>query len=66
MHEDQTGRAQHGRQWSVWLVLLAAASTFALTMGSRQSMGLFVSPLNSATHLGLAQISLAFAFGQLW
>lgn len=66
MHEDRTGRAQHGRQWSVWLVLLAAASTFALTMGSRQSMGLFVSPLNSATHLGLAQISLAFAFGQLW
>ncbi|MFD2754171.1 MFS transporter [Comamonas terrae] len=66
MHEDRTGRAQHGRQWSVWLVLLAAVSTFALTMGSRQSMGLFVSPLNSATHLGLAQISLAFAFGQLW
>lgn len=66
MHDDRTGRAQHGRQWSVWLVLLAAASTFALTMGSRQSMGLFVSPLNSATHLGLAQISLAFAFGQLW
>jgi MFS family permease len=69
MHEDESGRAQqggHGRQWSVWLVLLAAASTFALTMGSRQSMGLFVSPLNSATHLGLAQISLAFAFGQLW
>ncbi|MEG0201755.1 MAG: MFS transporter, partial [Comamonas sp.] len=54
------------RQWSVWLVLLAAASTFALTMGTRQSMGLFVSPLNSATQLGLAQISLAFAFGQLW
>ncbi|MEX8192433.1 MFS transporter [Comamonas guangdongensis] len=69
MHEDQIGQApqdRHGRQWSVWLVLLAAASTFALTMGSRQSMGLFVSPLNSATHLGLAQISLAFAFGQLW
>ena len=65
MHEDQSGQAA-GRQWSVWLVLLAAASTFALTMGSRQSMGLFVSPLNSATHLGLAQISLAFAFGQLW
>lgn len=54
------------RQWSVWLVLLAAAATFALTMGTRQSMGLFISPINSATHLGLAQISLAFALGQLW
>jgi predicted MFS family arabinose efflux permease len=49
-----------------WLVLLAAAGTFALTMGTRQTMGLFLSPLNTATGLGLASISLAFAFGQLW
>src|SRR3954463_11492008 len=48
------------------LVLLAAAGTFALTMGARQSMGLFLGPLNTATGLGLASISLAFAFGQLW
>ena len=51
---------------SLALVLLAAAGAFALTMGARQSMGLFLSPLNSATGLGLASISLAFAFGQLW
>ena len=51
---------------AVWLVLLAAAGTFALTMGTRQTMGLFLSPLNSATGLGLGSISLAFAFGQLW
>ena len=50
----------------LWLVLLAAAGTFALTMGVRQSMALFLSPLNTATGLGLAKISLAFAFGQLW
>ncbi len=49
-----------------WLVLLAAAGTFALTMGTRQTMGLFLGDLNSATGLGLASISLAFAFGQLW
>jgi predicted MFS family arabinose efflux permease len=48
-----------------WLVLLAAAGTFALTMGTRQSMGLFLSPLNTATGLGLGSISLAFACGQL-
>ncbi|HOB95485.1 MAG TPA: MFS transporter [Aquabacterium sp.] len=54
------------RLWPVWLVLLAAAGTFALTMGTRQSMGLFLGPLNTATGLGLGSISLAFAFGQLW
>jgi len=54
------------RSHALWLVLLAAAGTFALTMGTRQTMGLFLSPLNTATGLGLANISLAFAFGQLW
>ena len=52
--------------WPVWVVLLAAAGTFALTMGTRQSMGLFLGPLNTATGLGLGSISLAFAVGQLW
>jgi len=50
----------------VVLVLLAAGGTFALTMGARQSMGLFLPTLNTATGLGIASISLAFAFGQLW
>ena len=53
-------------QAAFWLVLLAAAGTFALTMGTRQTMGLFMSPLNTATGLGVGSISLAFAFGQLW
>jgi predicted MFS family arabinose efflux permease len=48
------------------LVLLAAGGVFALTMGARQSMGLFLNTLNTSTGLGLASISLAFAFGQLW
>ncbi len=47
-------------------VLAAAAGTFALTMGTRQTMGLFLSALNSSTGLGVGSISLAFAFGQLW
>jgi MFS family permease len=54
------------RRAAVWLPVLAAAGTFALTMGARQSMGLFVGTLNTSTGLGLASISLAFAFGQLW
>lgn len=57
-------RGLPGLHWG-W-ILLAAAGTFALTMGVRQTMGLFLGSLNSSTGLGLANISLAFAFGQLW
>lgn len=56
----------HWKRPALWLVLLAAGGTFALTMGARQSMGLFLNTLNTHTGLGLASISLAFAFGQLW
>src|SRR5690606_38109408 len=71
---DGTGRAPaassnpapSGERLAIVLILLAAAGTFALTVGTRQTMGLFLSPLNSATGLGLGSISLAFAFGQLW
>ena len=48
------------------LVLLAAGGIFAVTMGARQSMGLFLSIINTTTGLGLASISLAFGVGQLW
>ncbi|MBX3588362.1 MAG: MFS transporter [Ramlibacter sp.] len=61
-----TNDSRRGAHAGLWLVLLAAAGTFALTMGTRQTMGLFLSPLNTATGLGLGSISLAFAFGQLW
>ena len=53
-------------RWPLGIVLLASAGVFALTMGTRQTMGLFLGSLNTATGLGLGQISLAFAFGQLW
>jgi MFS family permease len=48
------------------LVLLAAGGVFAVTMGARQSMGLFLSVINTTTGLGSASISLAFGVGQLW
>jgi MFS family permease len=54
------------KKYSMWIVLLAAAGTFALTMGTRQTMGLFLADVNSSTGLGIANISLAFAYGQLW
>jgi predicted MFS family arabinose efflux permease len=45
-------------------VTLAAAAILMVTMGVRQSFGLFVSPLNSATGVGVATVSLALAIGQ--
>ena len=66
MTEANPGAAQRARHAAFWLVMLAAGGTFALTMGARQSMGLFLPSLNTSTHLGIGSISLAFAFGQLW
>lgn len=47
-----------------WLITLLAAALLMITMGSRQSQGLFLSPLNTSTGLGIASISLAMAIGQ--
>jgi len=47
-----------------WLVTLIAAAILMITMGARQSLGLFVSPLNTATGVGLAAVSFAMAVGQ--
>jgi predicted MFS family arabinose efflux permease len=46
-------------------VALAAGAVFALGLGVRQSQALFISPINSATGIGYAAISLAFAVGQM-
>jgi MFS family permease len=52
---------------AVWLVILTGATFLMVTMGMRQSMGLFVSPLNTSTGLGIASISFAMAVSQfLW
>ena len=49
-------------QWEV--ITLAAAAMLMITMGARQSLGLFVAPLNTATGLGIVTISFAMAVGQ--
>jgi hypothetical protein len=48
-----------------WLLVAAAVGILAITMGSRSVFGLFISPLNSATGLGIATISFAVAVSQL-
>lgn len=57
---DNTGVSK-GQIW----IVAAAGLVFALIFGVRQSQALFIGPLNSATGLGLAAISLAFACAQL-
>ena len=46
------------------LLVASAAAILLITMGARQSLGLFVAPLNQATGLGIVAISLAMAIGQ--
>lgn len=59
--------ASRSGAWSsaVLVPVLCAAAVFALTLGVRQSLALYIGPLNTATGLGLAAISLSFAVGQL-
>jgi predicted MFS family arabinose efflux permease len=45
-------------------ITLAAAAMLMVTMGARQSLGLFIFPLNTSTGLGIVTISFAMAVGQ--
>ncbi len=47
-----------------WPLVLAATAMLMITMGIRQSLGLFVAPIGRSTGLGVAQISFALAIGQ--
>lgn len=47
-----------------WKLVAAAAAILLITMGARQTIGLFVGPLDAATGLGIVSISLAIAIGQ--
>jgi len=52
---------------TAWLLILSAAAILMLTMAARLTTGLFLSPINTATGLGVASISLALAVGQfMW
>ena len=45
-------------------LVLAAAAILLITMGARQTLGLFVAPLNRSTGAGIVAISFAMAVGQ--
>lgn len=48
-----------------WRCTMAATALLALVVGSRSAFGLFLSPINTATGLGLGMIGFAAAVGQL-
>ena len=49
---------------AAWLLILAASAILMITMGARLTTGLFMSPINTSTGLGIANISFAMAIGQ--
>jgi predicted MFS family arabinose efflux permease len=53
-----TGR----RGW--WSLILVAAALLMITNGARQSLGLFVSPINTTTGMGIVTISFALGVSQ--
>lgn len=53
------------RRPEVLTTTLAAAGVLMVTMGTRQSLGLFIGPIDASTGLGLGAVSLALAIGQL-
>ena len=51
---------------SPWLLMITSAAILMITMGVRQSTGLFLSPIDTTTNLGIVSISFALAVGQLF
>ena len=47
------------------LLMSAAAAVLMVTMGMRQSLGLYIAPIIESTHVGYAAMSFALAVGQL-
>jgi MFS family permease len=47
------------------VIMSAAAAVLMITMGMRQSLGLFILPITDSTHMAYASMSFALAVGQL-
>lgn len=48
----------------ILITTLAAAGIMMVSMGTRQSLGLFIGPIAASTGIGITSISLALAIGQ--
>jgi predicted MFS family arabinose efflux permease len=47
------------------VIMVAAAAVLMITMGMRQTTGLYINPMMDSTHLAYASMSFALAVGQL-
>jgi predicted MFS family arabinose efflux permease len=64
MNEPAPGAAP-GLNRRMVLLMCAAAAVLMVTMGMRQSLGLYIAPIIDSTHVGYAAMSFALAVGQL-
>ncbi len=61
---NRAGTLRSGER-AAWGLVLLAAAVLMITMGIRQTVGLFVHPIAGATALDIVDISFALAMGQL-
>ncbi len=54
-----------GLERRMLMMMIVAATILLITMGMRQTLGLFVSPITASTGVGYASVSFALAVGQL-
>jgi predicted MFS family arabinose efflux permease len=59
-HKADTHLANMHWEW----IVVAAAGVLMITMGARQSLGLYVAPIDVSTGVGIAAISFAMAISQ--
>ena len=65
MNDTATKHAPAGLDRRSWVIMAGAAAILMITMGMRQSLGLFIAPIIDSTHVGYAAMSFAMAVGQL-
>jgi MFS family permease len=65
MNDTTIQRAPAGLDRRSWVIMAGAAAILMITMGMRQSLGLFIAPIIDSTHVGYAAMSFAMAVGQL-
>lgn len=49
---------------TIWILILSSSLIFAITMGARQTLGLFIFPINHTTQMDIVSISFSLAIGQ--
>jgi predicted MFS family arabinose efflux permease len=64
-HATNPASATTGLSTRHWLIMSAAAGILMITMGMRQTLGLFIAPIMDTTHVAYAAMSLTLAVGQL-